>query len=1703
MKRLFPLLLLLSALAMPSAADEIGFIEDYALAENRAAALEQLIPGTEAYYYFHSLHLQNTQQFAKVENLLADWIKRHGETGLVREIQNRQALLTYSDSPEKSLSYLQRTLNLQFNHQRELLDPELKLPSQLDPKLISRETLTKQWLVPHNNLHAFEPGAMYWLAKRELTNDQRRHLLQQLETPDVPNLVAHVASDLKAPHSGGFGSLTIHQKLSIKQLDELLKKDASLKSQSNFVQAYVAKLAPNPDVLWARDLAAQQAYIDRMWAFVEPLPPTFNGLKSQLLFKQLELNLSQGRFDKDVFLAYIQLPKHTSYAEPKYLQREEHRRFVTDLSYNFSGQLAIDPIVNDEPVVRAHLAHFFLEAASAKEFETWINDVYLKHLFAEVKILNGLGDEEQWSSLLPPEKFQQLKERVDISFVETNPEFFAVDDEVRLDVVLKNTPTLLIKVYEINAETYYRQNLREVDTDIELDGLTANHEETVEIDQSPLRQTKRQFAFPQIKKPGVYVVDFLANGRSSRALIRKGELRFTVDSTASGHVFRVYDGAGQQVKNARLWLAGHEYEADKKGEIRTPYSTNRNRQAVVISQGSQSAIGFFEHASEDYRLDVAFYVDRENLVSRQRATLLIRSGLFVNNTPIGLSILKDVELTIVSTTTDGVQSTQVVNDLELFEDAETKHEFRTPPRLSEIQIQLRAKVENISTGKTVALNASDAFSLNGIQATEKTEDLHLAKFGDNYVVELLGKSGETLPKRAVHLGIKHRDFKNTVNVTLQTDAAGRVTLGALTDVSYITASSPQGVSHHWTLVHDAHSHRQIYHAAVGDTIEVPWMGEGENLTAADFSLFEVRGGAYVADYFANAALKDGLIQISDLPRGDYEMRLKRTNRLMTVRVAEGKRESNFVLGESRILEVRDQSPLQIADATPKKDGVLVKLANATPFTRVHVFATRYEPAYSVFGKMSNVRDAEAMWRRPAIQRSAYIAGRNIGEEYQYILSRRLQQKYPGVMLARPELLLNPWAIRSTETTKQIAQTGEEFYGEGTGSGVGGGRPKPAPKKPHGYINQPGFASLDFLAQTSPALVNLEVSKNGEVMIPKALLSGRQRLHIVAVDPQATVYRAISLPEGETDFVDLRLDKSLDADRHFIQQNRVTIVPKGKEIVFRDATTSQFEVYDSLDDVYRLYLGVTENAHLAEFGFLMQWPKLTDEERRALYSKYACHELNFFLYQKDRGFYNDVVRPHLENKHHPTYLDNWQLGADLGDYRKPWSHQRLNTVEQILLGRRIAAERPFMQRQVEDRFALLPPQTAQLQLLFDSAVASSSLEADYAYGIDDLKDLERDKKSNHWGALRQSRAMGPASESAPAEEQQSADRANNDPGDFKPESPGGESKSEQGGEKGRDMQSRKRDLDELNKRIEKLAKKPGEGYYEDEALYRKKSRRFYVELDSTKEWVENNYYKLPIEQQLAELVGVNRFWRDYAQHPHEQPFLTEHLADVNSNFTEIMFALSVLDLPFEADEPKSEYQGPQLTIQSPGPMVVFHQEIQPAEKVLEESPILVRQRFFRHGDRYSYENGQQVDKFVSDEFVIHQVYGCQIVVTNPTSSLQKLDLLLQIPSGAVPVLNAKPTSNVHIDLQPFHTQTVEYHFYFPLAGEFTHYPVNVSNQGEVLAFAASRKLNVVNKPTKVDANSWAYVSQHASDDDVLKFLEDNNVYRLELAKLPSA
>jgi hypothetical protein len=1657
---------------------DISFDEKFALAQDRQAALQQLIPGTEDYYYYSCLYQEQLGKRDEVAKLLATWVSRHGWTARAMEIANRQALIHLDSDPKASFEHIRRQLGLSFNHQRDVEGRVTHYPTKLDPASVSREKWKQQAYSygGSSDLAGFADPALDWLARERLEGERRRVLLTRLARPDLPNLVDLVQADLKVKHSGGFGSLDIHSQMTREQLEELGRREPELLKQDAFVNASLLRLQPGPDVDWENDLDEKEAYLERLWEFVEPLIPAFNRLKAHVLYHRLDLDRSRGVYDRKRFLEYINLPREVSYANPKWLeqQRKKKEDAIFSLGESFDGTPALPPVSDDEALVAEYVDHFFVDAKDFKPFEEVLLDTWLKVRFAETKILNGQGDQEKWYSLLnDPGRYQALKDRVEIAFPRHNKSVYRAEDPVSIDVDVKNVETLVVKVFELNALNYYTSRQQEVDTSIDLDGLVAAEEKTYRYKEPPLRRIRRTFEFASLKRPGIFVVEFIGGGISSRALIRKGRLRFLEHVGAAGHVFTVLDENSVALKNASIWLGGREYASDKDGAITIPFTARPSRQTILLRHGELTTLEAFDHREESYAFTAGLFVDRESLVRRNEAQLLIRPSLRIQGAPASLSLIDDATLQIRSTDRHNVESTMEIRGLELREDRETVVPFQVPEDLSSIAFTVRGRVENLALGKKVDLSDERSFTLNGIETSDKTEGVHLARTDRGFMLYVLGKSGEPRPDTPVTLTLNHDHFTFQMTFALQTDARGRIDLGTLDEITGITASIPSGVSESWTPPRPDCLYPSTLHAAEGETVRVPFMAAA--VTRDTVSLLEKSDESYRRDHFGALDLKDGFLLLQKLASGDYELYLKEPRVTIEIRIGKGARSNDWIVSPKRMLEESDPDPVQISRIKAGKDEIKVTVENAGPRTRVHVLGTRYLPGHSAFYELGRegLPSPRAVFLSTA--RSAYVSGRDLGDEYRYILERKQSVKFPGSTLPRPGLLLNPWAVRSTETGVAVAAAGGEYGAEGapeTSASAPCAEPMPAPE-----MAARAFASLDFLARPAAVLANLRPDKDGTVTVSRDALGSANQVRIVVVDPGRTLTRDLFLPEVMTDHRDLRLKLGLDPLGHFTEKKEVVLLEAGQKIDIADLTATKLETYDTLARVFGLYRTLSGLAALDAFEFLLRWPKLTDDEKRAKYSEFACHELHFFLSKKDPDFFRKVVQPYLRNKKDKTFMDRYLIEDDLSTYRRPWEFGRLNIVERILLGRRIDDERDPVGRHAGDRCDLLPIDLARDTFLFDTALKGKALEAGDDLGLlaaqSEAEKMAEEAMGGGGGMAAMRSMAGPAS-AAPAEMDEmafgSADR------DDATRMVAKKSMAGPAGKARRSEAKMKKDL-----------------------RRREQARQLYRTLDQTQEWAENNYYKRLIQEQGPDLVTVNRFWRDYARHDARSPFVSVHLVDACGNLTEMLCALAVLDLPFESTKPEVAYDGPRMTFKPKGRTAMFLRQIKPAEASTDRVPVLVSQNFLRDNDRFRHEGQERFDKYVVDEFLVHTVYVCQVVLTNPTSSPHKLDLLLQIPMGAIPAKNGFYSRSVPVTLASYATQSIEYAFYFPVAGTTEHFPVHVSKNERMIAAAPPVRLKAVDRLSRMDQTSWEYLSQHADAKTVLRFLEESNIDRLNLEK----
>jgi hypothetical protein len=423
-----------------------------------------------------------------------------------------------------------------------------------------------------DDLGKFSPEALAELVidKVQLRAPQRRALLAKIQRPNIPGLVELIAEELKTPENRPVWRIPIHGQLLPEQLDTLARLVPRLASEQG------VRLYPHPQAGTERrrdaefDVAAREAWLDRVWTYVKTLPGSFNSLKAAVLYRRLDHDRRKGVYDAARFAEYLRLPRQTPYAAPKWVERLSSQNVAwVDLNANYSDAgLAFAPIGSDESLVREYFIQIFGAAGEKARWEDYaelVRDTWLKPVFAEAMIINGIGDPERWASLLTPAAYQRLKDRVDLDFASTNGVFFAPTDEVSLDLWVKNAPKLIVKIYELNALNYFLTQRRQLNTDLPLDGLVANAETTHSYDDPPLRRVRRNFTFPELKgRRGAWMIEFIGGGRSSRALVRKGQWQIIQQTGPAGDMLTVVDEQHAIVKDAAIWLDGRKLTPDPK-----------------------------------------------------------------------------------------------------------------------------------------------------------------------------------------------------------------------------------------------------------------------------------------------------------------------------------------------------------------------------------------------------------------------------------------------------------------------------------------------------------------------------------------------------------------------------------------------------------------------------------------------------------------------------------------------------------------------------------------------------------------------------------------------------------------------------------------------------------------------------------------------------------------------------------------------------------------------------------------------------------------------------------------------------------------------------------------------------------------------------------------------------------------------------------
>lgn len=1649
-----------SLIALPALlagnAEEIGFVEDYAMSTQREQTLRKLVPGTESYFYYHCLYQQQAGSWDKSTETLEAWRRAVGESGSWRVMKNRQVLGTYGDNKEASLRYLTEQLGLNLNHQKEQSTQPNQHPSVLPADFLDVGRITERLLRDDRlSLSSFSDEMLPELAAKNLTREQRINLLQRIKRADAPGVLDLILTDLNDPQGGAsFGSRPVHADLTLAQLRELAGRQPTLLAHDRFVEAVLLRLAPGSSED-PSDPAVQRLHMGRLREFAGTLGPVFSELKARILIKLLLLDLSEGKADQNLFIEYLGLPRYRPHMSESLQRQVEQAR-----SRGINGNLGAPSLeIDEESLIRDMLHRLADSREKVAVFAQYLTEDHVRSCVAEGRIL--AGDEPSiWSDWLTPGAMQELKNSVSIHFSRENPRSFAAGESPKLRVHLKNIDRLLVRVYEINTLGYYKDTGREVDTSINLDGLVSPSARTEKGTQGPYVREERAFEFPEMKGRGIWIVEFIGSGIRSRALVQKGRFRCVEGDSPAGQILRVVDESGALLKSARAHVGGREYLPDEQGEILIPFAPAAKSEPLILHEGGFASLTSIDRRQESYRLDLGVQLEREGFLEGREGRFLVRPNLWVGQRRHSLAALKDPLLTVSMRLIDGTTVTSVTRDMVLSTAGEFAHRVKVPSGLQAMDVTLSGKVERLLDDVPVDVSDTHHSTFNQIDVSDSVESPHLRLSREGARLLVAGKNGEPIPYRTLRLAIQVRGLNIPQEIQLQTDKDGAVDLGELPGVSSLVAGSGSFSSDHpFTLWEPgATQWPSLIHAIEGDAA-ISWAGG--SIAAESIRLASLRTNLNHEDLTGRLSLEGGILTLKGLEAGDYRLSSRRGS--VMIRVEKGVRLGQSVVGLRRTLELSPERPMGLASVSSEDEDLVIKLTQASAETRVHVVATTFHTATPAF---SGLRSgfAEPLGVVEEVVGNEFNPNVPLGDEVRYILDRQTVTRYPGLMIPRPSLLLVPMELVDTQTFSH-----DGLGGGGFGGNRRGGRDSLSKNIAGGMRADQGPGSapnVDFLDRPALVLANLRPSEAGEIRLPLKDFGPRTQVQVVACSREGTQYRLARLPATAIDLRDRRLAVALEPGAKVVGVRELRTLREGDSLDIADVAASDFRMYDSLESVHSLFMSLTANATLGEFRFVTQWTGLGAEAKKDLYSRHACHELNFFIHEKDPEFFNSVIKPFLVSKKDKTFLDRWLLHEDLERYLVPFEFSRLNAVEKILLSRRL--DHNGITRLLRDALELLPPETGSLDDFFEKSLAMP--ESVMTLGAGDRKGSRSFEKAK-LGALKSMDARGLQRERMEA---------------GAPEAPAGNDDMDAG----------------LMRDVEESDNAPMMEANEVQAEYKKAWGRaaVYLALKPTKAWIENNYHHLRPDQQGADLVGVDDFWMDYAANPAGTPFLSSHLDRAAGNFTEMMFALSVLGLPEKPAQHQESGEGRRYSLKAGSPLVALVEENRPVEGDSKAPRVLLGQNIYPARERHRRENGEQVDNFVQGDLQAGKVYGCEVVITNPSSRRLTLGVLAQIPRGALPVSGCRPTLRRTLVLEAHATATIDLFFYFPEAGTFAQGGAQVSCRGEYSASAAGASLNVLSGPAAADKGSWDHISQEGSTDEVVDFIMKRNLMELNLERI---
>jgi hypothetical protein len=1435
-----------------------------------------------------------------------------------------------------------------------------------------------------------------------------------------------------------------------------------------------------------------------------------SALNEALLLNGYELE----EYDETLFRSYIHKPSFRHNEVPQAFWDK-----VSNQSDSWKTLINYRPVNIPQPdnykLYEAYLNKVLENADLIKEYSGWFNPHFINGIVLTNKALNG-GDITDYKAHFGEARATELENKKNLEIIRSNKRTFKGKEPVSLTLLVKNVPELLYKVFEIDTETYYKRNKSEISDSLDLDGLIPEKSYKISYPQKKHHQHLEVFTFDDItnKEKGVFIIEFVGGGVSSRAVIRKGTLELLVQEHFQGFRLYIIDEEKRICNGTRTGIIvdGKFHKTNEKGYVLMPFGENYlSTQAILTHEGFNS-LADLNLTTENYSLNAAVVFNEESIIAGRKLRIILKTKLYLNESLITLKKFEEFNAEIQLTNYEGITNYKHFKDIKLSDSEDYVLEFIVPPMLTRLEVRANGKLKNL-LNKDVDVSFAETIAINRDENTDKFITCHLNHDAQGYYVELRGKNGENIPNRQIVIQFYKSFGSFNYPIEVYTNAQGVARIGNLDEVKWIFVRSNNNSFTPRTFVLATPGARSSvtsnYNVCQGDQLVLPSLGlplEHKNisfvkLSAVDYTALE--------DCFSNIKEEkdNGLFVLDGLKRGSYSFTyLTNPSQTISVTVHDAKRwPSNplFLELENQIMELKSESKyLSVSQVTKGPETVRLKISsNSLPNVRAHVLAYHHHsqmiPVLSqrtgdlcpTFGERSTIIQKKY---------NSYRSNRVLSDEHVYVNERKSKQTFIGNTLDKPSILLHREKVRETKDDEEVLNKGGDFgrddfmkremvgataYATKCSAPSGGARGMSysggaAPEIPTSYVI---VSNMDYFQESGRTWANLKPNAEGFIDIPTSDLKDYSYLLVNVSDNTGNVFFNTELTQSTPKKIDLRIAKAKEQGLVYSEDFfSITATATAPGVIQDQSNTSNYIVEDlsSLLDVLLVIAGGSVNkTELQKWKFLSTWNKLTEEEKFKKIDELGGHELHIFIFFRDRPFFDKFIGPMLRYKAKKQLIDYLLLGdaSKYQDKLKAQEYNKINLLEGALLVYRLRESNPEECKNylegLRKRQEVKLENSEKKKALFESILASKKIDepvedtpvhAEEEYEEREVEIcVERCLESNmpHMTESECYQENLCLMDECAAPEMMRMMPAGDDECDA---------------------------IMPFSAALMDIEDKPSPIRIEK---YQKKGAAF-----EFKERQE--YFKGQFSQ-----ITLNKFWLKVVEsilsknHP---LVLGDEIIEMNTSSLDLILCLTFSDLPFVRGSVDTKIEGGSLNITSTENLLIFCKRMEERKTDTLNMELVISQKFYDPEDKFIYDEKDPTIFTIKEvrEFLTAKIYEARIAFTNIGDSACSVKLITQIPAGAMPV-NRLEFFKIHdVQIEPMTAQVRIFKFYFPSVGTFKYFPATImKNNRFVTAARYTGDLNVVSEYSKDNKvlETLQDILNYGTIDDILNFMAQKNIF----------